>query len=362
MVRSLCPYLPPRRMPAVLPRNRAAQLGVAWALLLAVAGAASAAPTWLAGDAWTWTLSGASNGERTATVQADGAGWRTEEVERVAGASGPLTETRITRTWAAPLQLRSEVHAFRHCIQVPVTGSACGNVTERWTYTPALDLVKGPFAEDGAWTQAVQVEHVVQDELGVLDQSTTASETRYFTVLRAVSGDAVSGAGWEFRMDNQTADSDDTATVFVFTPATEQFGEWRTYAGEPLPVTRTMTNASLVSRGTSPSPSPPPPSPGPSPSPSPPPSAPPPSAPPPPGSPPPSPSPGPPALSPSSPDSGAPSSAPSPATGPSSPPSAPLSSNGVPGPPQERDLRAPGPSLAIVLAGLATLVAARRRR
>jgi hypothetical protein len=113
---------------------------LAVALLLASAGAQGR--SWASGDTWTYDVEGSKVGSLRVTAAEGGA--RTVEVDatHAPGSTANLTEEATTRTWAAPLRLAAESRVTNHCAAggglVPVT--RCGNVTQRWVYTPPLEI------------------------------------------------------------------------------------------------------------------------------------------------------------------------------------------------------------------------------
>lgn len=182
-------------------------------------------PAWAAGDTWRWTVAGAYDGTREARV-ADGAPLRTLEVERVTPAgTADVTELRVTRTWAAPLRLSVEEKVTPRCVETPLTGKRCGNLTERWTFTPALDLMRGT----AGWSQALHVEFARIDELGVLNGTGAWDETRtvQFVGLFNYTANAATYATWKYMASTDARDKAGPLGLMEYAPAIAQLVVWQ---------------------------------------------------------------------------------------------------------------------------------------
>lgn len=326
-------------------------------LLASLASLALAGPVaaegiaWLPGDHWTWSRPGAVTGSLDATVQSGAL--TTSEVERTTPGPGVnASEVRVTRAWAAPFQLLSETRVEVRCVALPV-GQACGNHTERWSYSPALDLVRAPLTPGAGWTQSVRVAHEVQDELAPAGGSSDArDEVRHVRVRGAVNVSTGAGtlAGVDVAMDDEASDTDGAWEAWVYAPSAAQLASRSKATAGQEQVVWLLERASLVQRPAPPPPSPPP-SPAPAPAPNPPPEDPPPSA-------------AGPSGGPGGPSHGPTSPAPTESPGaPSAPATSAPSTPSAVGPPKgERPLRTSDalPLLALAVAGLAALALWRR--
>lgn len=193
---------------------------------LAPTAAAQEAPVWLPGDAWTWAREGSLGGEWQATIQAGSRGTlRSVEVERIPVAgTADATEARLVRTWAGALKLAAEERVELRCVDL-LLERQCGNSTQRWAYTPPLELVKAPLKADATWSQSVSLDYFSHDELTTLMTNETRSEQRHFRVRSVGNVTTPSGslAGFDIVMDTEAQDSDGTAEAWVYAPVVQHF-------------------------------------------------------------------------------------------------------------------------------------------